>query len=285
MKRDTGVAAFFLCLPLAVLVVLSASFGIFSPDIYIRETDNWKIQSTAQDLFNLTVIAPLLLISSALSFFKKKTGIFIIAGTLLFLIYSFIIYCFSVHFNQLFLVYCSILGLSVYIFAFLMSSLSPKLVSDWFDEKIPAKITGRFLIFVALLFSFLWLREIIPATLQNKIPQSIEIAGLLTNPVQVLDLSIFLPAFIFVAYYLLRKNNIAVMLTPIILIFFAFMSLNMIFILIKLNEGQKTLGVILLVGFLFLMSIVLLFIFLTRLKKKKSTRLSFTHFYGDESYS
>jgi len=284
MKRDTGVAVFFLCLPLAVLVVLSASFGIFTSDLYVRETENWKSQSIGQDLFNLIVVAPLLIVSSALSFFKKKTGIFIIAGTLLFLIYSFIIYCFSAHFNQLFLVYCSILGLSIYIFAFLMSSLSPTLISEWFDDKIPARIISRFLIFVALLFSFLWLREIIPATIQNKTPHSIETAGLLTNPVQVLDLSIFLPAFILVASYLLKKNKIAIMLTPIILVFLVLMSLNIIFILIKSDSVQKALPMIFIVGFLFLVSMVLLFVFMNRLKKK-STRLSFIHFYGDESYS
>jgi len=284
MKRDTGAATFFLCFPLAVLVVLTASLGIFADDLYVRETENWKSQSIAQDMFNLIIIAPVLLTSSSFSFFKKRTGIFITVGTLLFLIYSFTIYCFSVHFNQLFLVYCLILGLSVYIFAFLMSSLSATLVSEWFDEKIPTKITSRFLILVALLFCFLWLREIIPAMIQNKTPKSIETAGLLTNPVQVLDLSIFLPAFIFIACFLLKKNKIAIMLTPIVLVFFVLMNLNMIFILIKSSGDQRVFSMIVIVGFLFFASIILLFVFLNRLKKK-STMLSFTHFYGDESYS
>ena len=285
MNSKSTSALFFLALPLSVLIVLSACFGIFNSETYITESENWKTQGIAQDLFNLIIVAPLLIIAGTLSFFKKKTAVFIFGGTLLFLIYSFIIYCFAVHYNQLFLVYCAILGLSVYIFAYLVSSLLPKVVSGWFDGLVPVKLIGRFLIFVALLFYFLWLREIVPASLHNKIPQSVTTANLLTNPVHVLDLSIFLPGFLIIGSFLLKQNKIALMLTPVILVFFVLMDLNIIAILIKSKGTEQSLSMLLMASLLAAISLVLLLIFFSHFKKKENTHLIFSHFYGDESYS
>ena len=49
-------ALFFLALPLSVLIILVACFGIFDPNIYLRESENWKAQGMAQDLFNLIIV-------------------------------------------------------------------------------------------------------------------------------------------------------------------------------------------------------------------------------------
>jgi hypothetical protein len=53
---------------LAFLLILSSSAGLFTPDFYSAETKNWQAQSIGQDLVDLLLIAPFLIL-----YFKPKT--------------------------------------------------------------------------------------------------------------------------------------------------------------------------------------------------------------------
>jgi hypothetical protein len=54
------------------------------------------------------------------------------------------------------------------------------------------------------LFALIWLSEIVPALFRGAPPPSVVEAGLLTNPVHVLDLSLLLPGLLFSGISLLR---------------------------------------------------------------------------------
>jgi hypothetical protein len=56
------------------------------------------------------------------------------------------------------------------------------------------------------MFTALWLGEIVPATIDGTTPEALRRAGLLTNPVHVLDLGVLLPAAV-VAGVLLRRRR------------------------------------------------------------------------------
>ena len=91
---------------LAALIIFASSFGLLSKQIYSRETLNWTVQAVAQDSIDLFILTPLLLLSSFYIYNRNKIALLIWSGILLYLIYTFIIYCFAVHFNSLFLFYC-----------------------------------------------------------------------------------------------------------------------------------------------------------------------------------
>ncbi|HEU5289160.1 MAG TPA: hypothetical protein VFU05_00875 [Cyclobacteriaceae bacterium] len=210
---------------LALLVAGISLIGIFTPDFYHRETIHWQIQSAGQDIIDLVLIVPILLLSTLVILRAKRTGMLLVAGVSLYLIYAFVIYAFDVHFNSLFFFYCLALGLSFYFFMYILS----KLVSERTQLKTTKtirKVIGTYFIVIAIIFYFLWLSEIIPASIANHAPASLMEVGLPTNPVHVLDLSIILPAILITGILLLKDKKMGHILTPIMLVFFVLMDIT-----------------------------------------------------------
>jgi hypothetical protein len=74
---------------------------------------------------------------------------------------------------------------------------------------------------VAALFALTWLADIVPDTPAGEPSTSTEKAGLVTNPVQVLDLGLLLPAVCAIGFELRRDSARALALTPAALTFLA----------------------------------------------------------------
>ena len=58
------------------------------------------------------------------------------------------------------------------------------------------RAAGLTLLVTGLLFATLWLREIVPGAVHGVPPRSLVDAGLVANPIHVIDLAMVLPAFI-----------------------------------------------------------------------------------------
>lgn len=211
-----------LSLPLSFLVMIVSYCGIFVEDTYMREVKYYAVQGIGQDIINLFFVVPLLIINS-IRYTKSKSAALIWSGIILYLVYTYAIYCFSMHFNFLFLAYCMILGLSFYSFMYFVFSKMQEVKIEIQNFSV-IKTTSAFLIILSILFYFLWLSEIIPAVIKNEIPRSVIENGILTNPVHVLDISILLPAFIITAIKLMKKKEIGFLLAPSMLIFAGLMS-------------------------------------------------------------
>lgn len=217
-----------LTIPLAIFTAIASYVGIFIENTYLKETANYAAQGIGQDIVNLFVIVPVLLVSSILAYRKNKVGLFLWSGVLFYIVYSYTLYCFALHFNDLFIVYCIILSLSFYSLLYFFVKSMKENISEWFSENVPIKSISLFLFIIAGAFYFLWLSEIIPALINQKIPLSITENGLLTNPVHVLDIAICLPALIITGVQLLKKNAIGYLLVPMMLIFFILMSISIV---------------------------------------------------------
>ena len=215
----------FLSLPLAVLTAIVSYAGIFIDSTYAKETAIYASQGIGQDIINLFVVVPILIVAALFAYRKSRRGLFVWSGAIFYLAYSYTIYSFGLHFNYLFIAYCVILGLSFYsLIYFVLTSLHEN-SSGWFSSKVPTQSTGIFLIVISLLFYFIWLSEIIPAILLNQTPQSVVESGLLINPVHVLDIAICLPALLITGIALIKKRSIGFLLAPTMLIFCIFMAL------------------------------------------------------------
>lgn len=67
---------------------------------------------------------------------------------------------------------------------------------------------GAFSTILGLAFYSLWLAELVPALASGASPPSLTETGLITNPVQVLDIGIVLPAFVVGGLALARRRRL-----------------------------------------------------------------------------
>jgi len=214
------------------LTMISYS-GVFVPTTYERDSTSMAVQGIGQDMVNLFIVVPLLIVFLIMIQKLGKKSYYIFTGILFYILYSFIIYSFGVHFNRLFLFYCLTLGSALYVFILMNSELNRIKVEQRFSDAIPRWHIGIFLIFIALVFYFLWLKDIIPAILNNTIPK--ELIDMQVNPVHVLDISIVLPALITNAILLIKKQKLGYILTPVFLVFIIILAFALIAMVIMLK--------------------------------------------------
>ena len=269
MENKDGKFILGLSVPLALLVILASLAGLLIPGFYSAQTPNWQAQSVGQDMADLFLLVPALLITAFLASRQNRKAFLIWGGVVLYLTYTFAIYCFDVYFNRLFLAYCLAFGLSVYSFLYFLFQMTTGPVAFEMKKKLPVKVTGIYFLVIAVLFYFLWLSELLPSILRNESPAILAEIGLPTNPVHVLDLSLVLPA-IFISGILLLKNKAAgVFLAPVILTFFIFMDLTIGGLILVMRErgleGEITLTIAMAVLALF--SLVLLVWFISNIRK------------------
>lgn len=210
---------------LLCLILTCGLLGIFDSSIYASENASYSAQGIGQDIVNIIIIIPVLLISFIAAKKGSTAAVFIYLGTILYFLYSFIIYTFGTHFNPLFILYCWTLALSLYLFISTLIVLPfTKIKSELSDNK-SFTFPAVFLIFISLMFHFLWLSEIIPSIFSGTIPESILESGLINNPVHAADLAIVLPGISITAILLLKKNRFALLLSPVIIVFAILLSI------------------------------------------------------------
>lgn len=257
-----------LSISLTILIIIASYFGLFVPGTYSKETLDWTAQAIAQDFVDLFIVTPLFIIILLFYIKKNKASLLLWGGTILYYIYTFFIYSFDVHFNQMFIVYCWILGLSVYAFLYFLLTQSKESITNWFRERIPIKTISFYLIILACLFYALWLSSVLPSILNNVIPKEITELNLPTNPIHVLDLSIFLPGIFTVAILLLRKKSLGFLLAPVFLTFLVLMDIALIaMVIVQYTKNLITnLLLVYIMGILGLISLILLARLLKSLK-------------------
>ncbi len=248
----------WLTLAIAVLVLIASGAGLFIKSIYARETTFWTVQAYGQDIANLVAAAALLIAAYFVS--RGSVKAFLVwMGVLLSLIYPYVIYAFDIHFNSLFLVYVAIVGLSFYTLVGSMMRLHLDSLQPYFAANTKVRPVSAFLMLVAVLFYFLWLGEDIPALLTGKIPQSVIENGLLTNPVHVLDIGLYLPAMIITSILLWRRKLLGYIFAIPLLVFSILTGIGILATFLIMNsKGMPTsLGVELFFAVIILVSLVL----------------------------
>ena len=220
---------------LSISLAIVSFFGAFISSTYERDSLSMGVQGMGQDIVDLFIVVPLLILS--LVFVRKgnKYSYFIFSGILFYILYSFFIYSFGVHFNNLFLLYCLILGTSLYTFIMMVVRLNDVDIQNLFSDKTPIKSIAIYLIIIAAMFYLLWLKDVVPPILSNTVPKIIKDDKLLVNPVHVLDISIALPGFIITAILLIKKHKLGFILTPIILVFTIILAIALIGMVIMLK--------------------------------------------------
>ena len=223
--------------------------------VYDEETTNWATQARGQDIGNLLAVITLL-VSGHLFRKGSHRAALVWLGTLLYLVYAYVIYAMAVHFNQLFLVYVAALGLSAYAFVFSLDRLRAA------DLALAAPGAGRLAGYtstaIGVVFAGLWLSELVPATLSDEVPQSVADAGLWVNPVHVIDLAFLLPAMVIVGIQALRGRAAGQFFVGPLLVFSVLMGTSIVatMVLMTLEGFEDTLAPLVMVSLVVLASAI-----------------------------
>jgi hypothetical protein len=258
----------FLLLPLSITLSIVSIAGAFVPSTYQREVPSMAAQGAGQDMVNLFLVVPLLLVSLVLTNRGSKIASLFLGGTLAYILYSFVIYSLGIHFNQMFLLYTATLGLSLYAFILYMNDMLKKDLSEWF-ENAPKKLIGIYLIIVAAIFYALWLQSIIPALINKTIPDDVANYDLLVNPVHVIDMAFALPALILGGILIMKAKSTGYLIAGLSLIFMMILTIALAGMVIMLvvrgiSEDYTIASVF---GVLTVTSLIIIILLFKRIKK------------------
>ena len=206
-----------LAFPLAALLAVAALGGIALPAVYAQEHPHWSAQGYGQDWVDLVLVSPLLALVARLVLKGSRRAALLLAGLLAYALYSMVLYAFFMHFGPLFLVYTAALGLAFYALVALVSAFTAEDMPAWFGPGAPVRLAGALSVILGGAYGVMWLAEVVPALARGTGLASAAGSGLITNPVQVLDFGIVLPAFVIGGVALARRRPLGYWLAPTML--------------------------------------------------------------------
>ncbi|TMT81599.1 hypothetical protein E2L06_16730 [Haloterrigena sp. H1] len=199
-----------------LLTIVATAVGLFVPNFY-RDDPVLLPQIYGQDLLTLVVGVPALAVSLYYANRGSLRGYVVWLGVTGYLLYTYASYAFMTAFNELYLVYTTLLWLTLFTFVGGMVRLdAAALKRDLGEASVRPYVV--FQLFLVVLVSLLWLSEILPATLAGTTPASIAEPGLPTSVIYSLDLGIIIPAFALTAYWLWNRRPWGYAFTAVLLV-------------------------------------------------------------------
>lgn len=199
-----------------VLTVVATVVGLFVPGFY-RDAPVLLPQVYGQDLLTLAVAVPALAASLYFATRGSLRGYVVWLGVTGYLLYTYASYAFMTAFNELYLVYTTLLWLTLFTFVGGMVRLDAAALKRAVGETSTRSYVA-FQLLLVVLITLLWLSEILPATLAGTTPSSIAEAGLPTSVIYSFDLGIVVPAFALSAYWLRKRRPWGYAFTAVLLV-------------------------------------------------------------------
>jgi hypothetical protein len=203
----------------AALALAGSVITLLSQHLYDTLTAVFLPQALAQDLVNVLVVSPAMIVLALLALRGSSPAFLLWLGTLLFTAYNYVIYTVGIPFGPLFLLWVGVLALSIFALLGGAACINRDELLVTYRSRRAAQVSAWALIVIALMFGALWLSEDVPALLNGTTPQSLVDQGVITNPVHVLDLGFFLPAVLVTGALWLRRNPRAATVAPSFLVF------------------------------------------------------------------
>ena len=218
----------WLALAATALMAASSAAGVFLPGAYALETDTWAAQGVGQDFANLFCVVPAMLIALHLAFRGSARATVVMIGLLIYMVYSYVLYAFFIHFGSWFPVYVAVLGLSAYALFGCLIQINLNNISRLLSTNPRANLVSVVLMALGSLFALLWFSEILPALRSGTAPKGVADTGLPVNPVHVLDLAFILPGMIVTAVAVRRRRPLGLLFAAPLLVFSAVMGVAII---------------------------------------------------------
>src|SRR5665647_2174129 len=148
---DRAGAWLWLSIAAALLAVAGSVIALAVDSIYAGLTPSFLPQALAQDIANLAVASPALLILAALALRSSLRAYLLWLGVLTFTLYNYVIYAFSIPFGPLFPLWVAVLGLCIYALIGGVAAVDHGAVAARFASRRAVTVVAWFLIVPAVL--------------------------------------------------------------------------------------------------------------------------------------
>lgn len=220
-----GGAPYLMSGALALVAAAAAGLSFFFPTLLSgTPVATGCLRGTAL----VILLAGLPVLAAAMSRTARSSacGLVLWLGTLGYLLYQAVMFCFATPLNSLFLVYVAYLGLAVWSIVVLLRATDLAEYGTRLSAQLPIRFVAGFALTVAALNASAWLTKIVPATFSSKPTTVLGDTGLLTNPVFVQDLAIWLPLLTVAAIAAWRGEVWGVLVTGAMLAMFVLESVS-----------------------------------------------------------
>jgi hypothetical protein len=189
-----------------VLAAGAALAGLAVRGLYV-DAPNWVQQAQGTDLATLFLAVPVLAVGLWTASRGSSAGRLAVVAGLLYLVYNYAIFAFSVAMNPLTAVHIAIFGLALW--SLVLAGRSAVKGAESVTERLNRRAAGGLLVGVGAMFGLLWLGQIATVATTGVLPPDLIKAGISSDPVYALDLAFFLPLCAIAGIGLLRRNGAA----------------------------------------------------------------------------
>ncbi len=176
---------------------------IYGRGLYRYDTVSMAAQMQANDFVTLALGLPLLAVSAWLAGRGSLRGKLLLTGTLGFFLYTYLSMAVSTAYNELFLVYVALFGLSLYAFILSMMTIDLEGLPQRFSERLPRKAIAGLLFACGGFLLLAWLGRIVPPLWQGQTPP---LENTTTLVIQAMDLGLITPLAFLAGTLLLRRS-------------------------------------------------------------------------------
>jgi hypothetical protein len=220
-----------------LLAVVATGVGLFVPGFY-RDAAVLLPQLYGQDLLTLAVAVPALAVALVYARRGSLRGYVVWLGVTGYFLYTYASYAFLTAFNELYLVYVALFGLTLFTLVGGIARIDPTELKAALDGH-PVRGYVAFQALVAGLVALLWLADVGPASLAGARPASIAETTLPVPVIQSLDLGVVVPAFALSAALLWRRRAWGYVFTGVLLVKGTTLGLAVLaMIAVMLRSGQ-----------------------------------------------
>ncbi|MFO8114743.1 MAG: hypothetical protein R6U01_05190 [Halorubrum sp.] len=220
-----------------LLAVVAAGVGLFVPGFY-RDAAVLIPQLYGQDLLTLVVAVPALAVALVYARRGSLRMYVVWLGVTGYFLYTYASYALLTSFNELYLVYVTLFGLTLFTLVGGVARVEPRELQAALDGH-PVRGYVAFQALVAGLVALLWLADVGPASLAGARPASIAETTLPVPVIQSLDLGVVVPAFALSAALLRRRRAWGYVFTGVLLVKGTTLGLAVLaMIAVMLRSGQ-----------------------------------------------
>jgi hypothetical protein len=220
-----GQSSYLLSGALVAIAALAAGLTVAFPSLLRgAAVSNGNLRGTAVVL--LVVGLPVLTVAMIGTARGSARAFVVWLGTLGYLIYQAVLLCFATPLNNLFLLYVAYLSLAVWSTVVLLRAADLNAFAARLTEAVPARVTAAAALVLAVLNASAWLSQIVPAVFSSRPTSVLDGTGLLTNPVYVQDLAIWLPLLAAAAVACWRRQTWGLLTTAAMLALFVLESIS-----------------------------------------------------------
>jgi hypothetical protein len=219
------------------LGALSTLLGLFRPGHY-RDAPGLVVSYQIQDLTILLIGIPVLAGGLWYTMRGSVRGRVVWLGGLAYMTYMWASIAVQITFNELFLVYVALFGLSLFTFVGGFATTDADAIRAAVEGRIRPSLYSGFLVLIGLGLAALWLSDIVPALLDGTIPRLVEEAGPQSMVTHVIDLGVVVPSIFLSAAWLYQRRTWGFVFAGVVLVLGATLAASIASMTLVLGGGD-----------------------------------------------